>query len=189
MALGCWAGLWDQIRVTPACSPGKTGPSMQWVRCFSYPDLLNVCMGVTGAAGALEEGWKGGVCAVHALSPDAFTSNTFLKGNKPSTRTEIALESTTRLAGGLELSRGTPPQQPVWWFPSIFLTDKRKLWKTHKDYCVPGARELVEVNCAWQHCVGLVGPGPGPGPATPLLPAWPGLAWPGPASPGLAFPH
>lgn len=97
-------------------------------------------MRATGAAGALEEGWNGGVCAVHALSPAAFTSNTFLKGNKPSTGTEIGLENTTRLAGGFELPKGIPPQQPVWWSPCILLTDKRKLWKTHKDYCAAGAR-------------------------------------------------
>lgn len=138
-------------------------------------------MRVTGAAGPLGEGWDGGICAVHALSPAAFTSSTFLKGKKPSIRNEIALERISRLAEGFELCKGIPPQQPVRSFPCILLTDKRKLWKTHKDYCVSMAITrsslTVEVNSEWQHCTDLGGPSLGPGPATPLLQH--GLARPG----------
>lgn len=69
------------------------------------------------------------------LSPQLLSLQTLFL-NKPSTRMEIGLESTTRLARGFELSKGIPPQWPVWWFPCTLLTHQRKLWKTHKNYYV-----------------------------------------------------
>lgn len=121
---GCCTGLlgwqWGQISVPPACSPGKTDSSVQWVSL----ELL----GLWKRAG-MEE------FVLFMLSPQLLSLQTLFL-NKPSTRMEIGLESTTRLARGFELSKGIPPQRPVWWFSCTLLTHQRKLWKTHKNYYV-----------------------------------------------------
>lgn len=137
--LHCVAGLGSGLAVvvgsdsvSPDCSSGE-----KWPFSHMAPTRGDISPArsepLSGAGGASKGGLGRGVHAVCAPSPAAFTSNTFLEGNKPSARMEIDLESAIRLAGGFGLTKGvSPPPHPEGRFPCLLLKAKSKLKKTCK---------------------------------------------------------